>query len=55
MLQTTYVWEWPVRLTHWINVISIVVLSVTGFYIGNPFVSVPATSKSLTLRAILFG
>ena len=42
MLRTTYVWEWPVRLTHWINVISIVVLSVTGFYIGNPFVSVPS-------------
>jgi Ni/Fe-hydrogenase 1 B-type cytochrome subunit len=37
MLEIRYVWEWPVRLTHWINFISIVVLSVTGFYIGNPF------------------
>ena len=44
-LEIRYVWEWPVRLTHWFNVISIIVLSVTGFYIGNPFVSVPSTSS----------
>ncbi|MFQ5617112.1 MAG: Ni/Fe-hydrogenase, b-type cytochrome subunit [Anaerolineales bacterium] len=31
-----YVWEAPVRLTHWVNVAAIVVLSITGFYIGNP-------------------
>jgi Ni/Fe-hydrogenase 1 B-type cytochrome subunit len=35
-----YVWEIPVRLTHWVNVISIVVLSFTGYYIGNPYVQV---------------
>lgn len=45
MHELRYVWEWPVRLTHWFNAISIVVLSVTGFYIGDPFVSVPATSQ----------
>ena len=27
-----YVWEFPVRLTHWLNVICLLVLSVTGFY-----------------------
>jgi Ni/Fe-hydrogenase 1 B-type cytochrome subunit len=32
-----YVWEYPVRLTHWINFLGIVVLSVTGLYIGSPF------------------
>lgn len=37
MLQRLYVWEIPVRLTHWVNVLSIVVLSVTGYYIGNPW------------------
>ncbi len=31
-----YVWEVPVRLTHWVNVLAILVLSGTGFYIGNP-------------------
>ncbi len=32
-----YAWEFPVRFTHWINVLCICVLSVTGLYIGNPF------------------
>jgi Ni/Fe-hydrogenase 1 B-type cytochrome subunit len=32
-----YVWEVPVRLTHWAIVISITVLSITGFYIHGPF------------------
>ena len=36
-----YVWEVPVRITHWLIVLSIVVLSVTGLYIGRPFVTVP--------------
>lgn len=33
-----YVWEFPVRFTHWINFLCILVLSVTGFYIGKPFI-----------------
>ncbi len=36
-----YVWEAPVRITHWLIALSIVVQSVTGFYIGNPFIGVP--------------
>ena len=35
-----YVWEAPVRITHWLIAIAIVVLSVTGFYIGYPFATV---------------
>ena len=31
-----YVWEIPVRVTHWINVITIVTLATTGYFIGNP-------------------
>ena len=31
-----YVWELPRRFTHWINVLSILVLIVTGIIIGNP-------------------
>ncbi|GBE05858.1 MAG TPA: Ni/Fe-hydrogenase, b-type cytochrome subunit [Nitrospirae bacterium] len=33
-----YVWEFPVRLTHWINALSILALSFTGLYIGMPFI-----------------
>jgi cytochrome b subunit of formate dehydrogenase len=31
-----YVWQWPVRLSHWINVISVVALFLTGEYIAHP-------------------
>lgn len=37
-LVRAYVWEVPVRLTHWLIALSIVVLAATGLYIGNPFV-----------------
>ncbi len=33
-----YVWEFPVRFFHWINFLSILTLSATGLYIGNPFI-----------------
>ncbi len=31
-----YVWEFPVRLAHWMNAISITILFATGLYINNP-------------------
>lgn len=37
MLEIHYVWQWPVRIAHWVNALSIVTLSVTGLYIGDPF------------------
>ena len=39
-LVRVYVWQIPVRITHWLIAGSIAVLSVTGFYIGRPFVIV---------------
>lgn len=36
-LVRVYVWEWPVRLSHWLIVVSIFFLSWTGLYIGRPF------------------
>ncbi|KAF0219641.1 MAG: Ni/Fe-hydrogenase 1 B-type cytochrome [Geobacteraceae bacterium] len=35
-LHNKYVWEVPVRVTHWVNFLAIVILSVTGVYIGSP-------------------
>ncbi len=57
MLQRYYVWEWPVRLTHWFNVISLIALSVTGIYIGNPSLSVPQTDSFVMgwMRMVHFG
>jgi Ni/Fe-hydrogenase 1 B-type cytochrome subunit len=31
-----YVWEWPVRLYHWVNALAVVLLILTGYLIGNP-------------------
>ncbi len=31
-----YVYEGPVRLWHWINALAIIVLAVTGYFIGEP-------------------
>lgn len=46
---SVYVWDLPVRITHWMNVLSILVLSVTGYYISNPFVTTtgPASGNFL--------
>ncbi|MET0619498.1 MAG: Ni/Fe-hydrogenase, b-type cytochrome subunit [Thermoanaerobaculia bacterium] len=46
-LVRVYVWEWPVRLVHWLIVFSMVVLSVTGIYIGNPFIISPGEARFL--------
>jgi Ni/Fe-hydrogenase 1 B-type cytochrome subunit len=33
-----YVWELPVRVSHWFIFLPIVVLSFTGYYLHNPFI-----------------
>lgn len=42
---TVYVWELPVRVTHWLIFLSIVVLAATGFYIGDPFIRVSGPAR----------
>jgi Ni/Fe-hydrogenase 1 B-type cytochrome subunit len=39
------VWSWPVRLTHWAIFLSVMVLSVTGFYLGRPFITVSGPAR----------
>ena len=55
-LERVYIWELPVRLTHWVLFFSILILAVTGYYIGHPFISVPGLAKDHfvmgTVRAI---
>lgn len=56
--QRIYVWDLVVRVTHWLIAGSIVVLSVTGIYIGRPFIAVtgPASQHFVmgTMKAIHF-
>ncbi len=35
-MQRVYVWEFPVRLYHWVNALAILTLAITGFLIGRP-------------------
>lgn len=35
--QSVYLWHWPVRAMHWVAAVCVVVLVVTGFYIGGPY------------------
>ena len=47
-----YVWQLPVRLTHWVTTICIVVLSLTGGYIADPFLIPPGGEVMNTVRFI---
>jgi len=50
-----YVWQVPVRVTHWVIVACIVILSVTGVYIADPFL-IPAGGNVMTaVRVIHIG
>lgn len=48
-----YIWELPVRWCHWTNVLSIVILAITGFFIGNP-VSFGSSASDFTMGWIRF-
>jgi Ni/Fe-hydrogenase 1 B-type cytochrome subunit len=37
-LVRVYVWQWPVRMTHWCTAYAILALALTGYYMSNPFV-----------------
>ena len=55
-----YVWELPVRIFHWINVLCITVLAITGFIISDPPASLSGAEASEsywfgTVRFIHFG
>jgi Ni/Fe-hydrogenase 1 B-type cytochrome subunit len=47
-----YVWQVPVRITHWVTASCIVILSLTGGYIADPFLIPPGGSVMTTVRVI---
>ncbi|MCB6182378.1 Ni/Fe-hydrogenase, b-type cytochrome subunit [Leeia sp. TBRC 13508] len=44
---SVYVYEAPVRLWHWVTVLCIITLSLTGYFIGKPLPSVPGEATFL--------
>ena len=49
--EVVYVYEAPVRLWHWVNAFAILVLGITGYFIGSPPPSVPGEASD----SFLFG
>lgn len=50
-MRRVYVWEIPVRIYHWLNALSILVLIVTGFFIGYPLAI--QSSQEATFRYVM--
>jgi Ni/Fe-hydrogenase 1 B-type cytochrome subunit len=44
-LEAVYVWDRVVRVTHWGVAVTLVLLAVTGFYLGAPFASAPGAAR----------
>ena len=44
-IRSVYVYEAPVRLWHWVNALAIVVLAVTGYFIGSPLPTQPGEAS----------
>src|SRR5471032_1200070 len=50
-----YLWSAPIRVMHWLAAASIVVLAVTGFYIGRPyFMTTGEASAHFFMRWVRF-
>lgn len=52
-IKTVYVYEAPVRLWHWVNALSIMILALTGYFIGSPLPSVPGEASASFLMGYI--
>jgi Ni/Fe-hydrogenase 1 B-type cytochrome subunit len=37
--ERVYVWQWPIRIFHWVTVLAVIVLFATGYFIAFPFLT----------------
>jgi Ni/Fe-hydrogenase 1 B-type cytochrome subunit len=51
---TVKVWDRPVRVIHWVLFAAVIVLSVTGFYIGSPYIAQGNTSTGYLMGSMRF-
>jgi Ni/Fe-hydrogenase 1 B-type cytochrome subunit len=49
-----FVWELPVRVSHWLIFFPIVVLSFTGYYMHNPFITVNSGRTGFLMATMRF-
>lgn len=43
--ERVYIWELPIRLSHWLIFFSFFTLAATGYYIGHPFIAVSGPAR----------
>lgn len=53
VLERLYIWELPVRLTHWLLFFMVFVLAGTGYYIGHPFIVSPGPADDHLIMATI--
>jgi Ni/Fe-hydrogenase 1 B-type cytochrome subunit len=52
-IKSVYVYEAPVRVWHWVNALAIVVLAVTGYFIGQPLPTVSGEASDRYLMGYI--
>ena len=52
-VQSIYVYEAPLRLWHWVNALSIMVLALTGYFIGSPLPTQPGEASASFLMGYI--
>lgn len=52
-VQSVYVYEAPLRLWHWANALSILILALTGYFIGSPLPTQPGEASSSFLMGYI--
>lgn len=45
-----YLWHWPIRAMHWTAAVSIVLLVITGFYVGRPYFLTGASPSGYAIQ-----
>jgi Ni/Fe-hydrogenase 1 B-type cytochrome subunit len=45
-IKAVYVYQAPVRVWHWVNALAIVVLALTGYFIGSPLPTLPGEASA---------
>ena len=53
VVHSVYVYEAPVRLWHWVNALAIVVLCVSGYFIGSPLPTLPGEASAQFLMGYI--
>ncbi|MCW2278952.1 Ni/Fe-hydrogenase, b-type cytochrome subunit [Heliophilum fasciatum] len=53
LFKRVYVWQFPVRMYHWLNALFVMILFVTGIYIGRPELRLSVITMDATTAFIM--